>query len=680
MPDEDLIVVESALPNHLGVPKKPNDGGARLRSDLLTTAQHAVLAASKSPLPGNESSLPALTGPSASDTGIQLPPKAVQALQSAGNEIKTIESELTRYTTGTKRDLSTADSGPSESSLAKRRRGLSPGNLVVTTSGDTASQQSGDSQLPMRIDTNFNQHGSASDAGGASTSSTILKSAQIGIQSSPPDQMTTRVTTGAIRHRSVSDILAETPRSATAEHKSLAAKSDELKDIGTQTPRSGQFATSPDSVAFRSRLMELKEREKDRSKMSTVVFPRQPSKSLVPVCEQKIDDTRRREKIWEQKDYLVPLFAAQASAQNPTLSHLIASSSKTLSTNNHHLEYREAQDCRMLKRIYHLQNSNRWSLRQLERSKEPDRPVSHWDMLLREVKWLRTDFREERKWKLAAAKNLADWCAEWVNSPDEDRFALQVTLRKPQRRLSDVPENHVTPVSLPNGEGSSHSEPTPDLIPSTADDTSDSADEEMPHIDVTRTVAPAALFSLAPEDVLFGIHSTPATDKLLDELPLYRIYEDSRRLNFPCNNIPDNEWKKPIVPVSKFAAGKILMESVGPVRKRSRYQYAEEDEIDRDSFGHTLIPLEHSKEPRPPETDDVALFDPENKHIIARLHAAHAFRPPSEFNMPAQGFFESRTPSQWTVAEDDQLRRLVREYEYNCSLISACLSSPSIFS
>ena len=47
--------------------------------------------------------------------------------------------------------------------------------------------------------------------------------------------------------------------------------------------------------------------------------------------------------------------------------------------------------------------------------------------------------------------------------------------------------------------------------------------------------------------------------------------------------------------------------------------------------------------------------------------------------MPSVGFFESRQPSQWTYAEDDELRRLVKEYSYNWSLISSCLTSPSQF-
>lgn len=47
--------------------------------------------------------------------------------------------------------------------------------------------------------------------------------------------------------------------------------------------------------------------------------------------------------------------------------------------------------------------------------------------------------------------------------------------------------------------------------------------------------------------------------------------------------------------------------------------------------------------------------------------------------MPPQSFLESRTASQWTWAEDEQLKSLVRECCYNWSLISAMASTRSAF-
>ena len=543
-----------------------------------------------------------------------------------------------------------------------------------------SKQQNAHRKGNMRIDTDIGRSTSLYNAQLTSGSTTPIKSAQVAMQSSPPEPVTTRISSGALRHKSVSEILNGTPRSALGEVKaSSGILSPDAREIGTQTPYSGRLIASPDSSTFRSHLNEVKEKEKDRSKLSAVVFPRQQLAGSQGNQDSKKDGLQRREKALEPKDYLVTLFATQASAQTPSLNDLMASSSKILSTDNHYLVYRETQDSRMLKRIYHLQNFNRWSLRQMERSKEPERPLSHWDTLLGEAEWMRTDFREERKWKIATAKNLANWCAEWVSSCPEKQSALRVRVRKP----SSLPlheDSHITPESLPNPAGSSHSDATPDLVPSTVDDASDMADEDIPYIDVSRSVAPAALFSLAPEDVVFKVQPTPAADRLLEELPLYRVYNEGHGKKRKRNTLMSSEeGQAPLVPVSKYATEKMMIKEQGPVRKRSRYSYAEEDEIGVDSSGRTLLPLAHGKNSLFPEKDDVALFDPQNKHIISRLHAAHAFRPPSEFNMPSQSFFESRSPSQWTVAEDDQLRRLVREYEYNWSLIAACCSSPSVF-
>jgi chromatin modification-related protein VID21 len=369
-------------------------------------------------------------------------------------------------------------------------------------------------------------------------------------------------------------------------------------------------------------------------------------------------------------DYLVSLFAAQATVQQPPLTTLLLTAHKTLSTVDHYLDFREQQDCRLLKRIYHLQNSNRWSLRQLARAQEPERTATHWDILLAHMKEMRTDFREERKWKLTAAKNLADWCAECVATPAPRRALLQVRVSRTVSKSREA-HNYVTPVSFQANPRSNHSEDTPELIPSADDDMSDAIDEDGSELSLVKAAAPAALFSLAPEDVLFSLDRTSVSDKLLSELPLYRPFKElpSPQDGYKQGSFGlDRVWRKALVPVSRFAFEKIAIEEEGPPRKKPRYDYSDD------------APDEPEASLAPPEKTDVAMFNPGNQHIIARLHAAHAFRPPSEFSMPSQSFFESRVSSQWTWAEDDELRRLVKEYEYNWSLIANCLSSPSIFS
>ena len=508
---------------------------------------------------------------------------------------------------------------------------------------------------------------------------------------SPPERMTTRVSSGALRHKSVSEILGETPKHSmqSCDQTPIDKGGHNLRkeDSGNQTPGYGPLVTSPESVNFRSRLSELREREKERSKLSTVVFARQQSteatRNLETALGRRIDSHTSPD---EPKDYLISLFTAQATSQSPGLNSLLGSAHKTLTTSNHYLDFHEQQDNRILKRIYHLQNSNRWSLRQLERSIEPQRPATRWDTLLGEMKWMRTDYREERKWKITAAKNLVDWCAEWVASPADRRVSLQIRTIRPARVAhADHELPSMDGIEMPgqlekNGE-SLLSESTPDLIPSGGDDSSDAMDEDLPHIDLTRVDAPAAIFSLAPEDVLFGIDKTPMSDKLLSELPLYEPWKDPQNsVQHLSEDTADQWWKTPIIPISKFAIGKMIIREEGPTRKKSRFDYADADTTEEAMSSRLFLVPDQAPDSVAPEQEDVALFNAENKHIRDRIHAGHAFRPPSEYNMPIQSFFESRNSSQWTYTEDDELRRLVREYAYNWSLISSCLSSPSLFS
>lgn len=479
--------------------------------------------------------------------------------------------------------------------------------------------------------------------------------------STQPERMTTRVSSGAIRHKSVSEILGETPKSVAHDRSHPATPSDQ---------------GSPDSVA-RMRFKDRKEREKERSRLSTVVFPKQP-----PSQQEKADsmDLAHRDmdavaKLNEEQDYLFTLFLNRAYAppRGMNLNTLLASAHKTVSTGNHMLEYQEQMNCRTLRRIYALQNANRWPLRQLKRSVEPPRQGAHWDVLLDHMKWMRTDFREERKWKIAAAKSCADWCADYVNSDEEHRTLLRVQAKIPTSNSTDQDTSKValSPPSEENGDevfGTSY-HPTPDLIPSAEEESVSDGFNDEPRHDIHDTVAPAAIFSLGSDEFNFSIDMTPAAEKLLDELPIYGPLQIAPGTNLPAFKAsPDAVWKTELLPVSKFASAKITLHDDERPRKRSRYDYSQ---------------YRHDSENRitdlAPEQTNVALFRPENKSIRDRIHPGHQFRPPTEHPMPSVGFFESRSSSQWTFAEDDELRRLVKEYSYNWSLISSCLTPPSLF-
>lgn len=473
------------------------------------------------------------------------------------------------------------------------------------------------------------------------------------------ERMTTRVSSGAMRHKSVSEILGEIPRPNTASTSERNGQKVSDSDSAGNSHSPSRSAT-PQSPRMRS-LVE-KAKEKERSKLSTVVFAKQPPKpandsALVQNGTQSQDI---------KDDYFMPLFIATASSDRrgviPPLDGLIQSARKTITTSNAYVPLNENQTSKVLKRIYNLQSAGRWSLRQPERAKEPIRPSSHWDVLLQEAKWMRTDFREERKWKIAVARNMAYACAEWVAACPEDRKLLQVKAKPPSTESTDV-------------EMRDH--PTPDLVASREFDSPLDEFDEEPHLNLLETVPPTAIFGLQDDDVVFGLRRSPMTDKLLEELPMYGAPLKVPTEPSMTDIDPDRSWRKRALPLSKYVEGRMELKMEGPPRKRSRFEYeAEDDDDDAVVFGESgqkrLVLL--------PEKTDVALFNPEHKHIRDRIHAGHQFRPPSEFPMPLQSFFECRTASQWTWTEDDELKSLVREFSYNWSLISNMLSSRSLFS
>lgn len=460
-------------------------------------------------------------------------------------------------------------------------------------------------------------------------------------QESTPQRMTTRVASGAIRQKSVTEILGGTPRSAHPERASISSSQAPIS-----APKTSVRSAPGTPVDDRSRmsLVVFSKRDKDRSPKA---FDSDEDGYLA--LRGAADDL--------EKDYMRPLFLQQAY-QPPRaipLPDLVSSANKTITTSNVRAMLKERTDYNILRRIYTMQNANKWSLRQMKKFPDPPQQSCHWDHLLAEMKWMRTDFREERKWKMAMARNLAEWCSLYVAASEDDKQHFRVKVRPP-RSLDSEDQMAVDEV-----------ESTPPLIHSGTTESDHSSVEELPRIP---TVAPTALFSLGYDDFLFQLDPTPAADGVLAELPTFESKVEPLQVR-----------EDVFIPASKFATGKIIPKPATLPVKRSRYDYEEEDyepiivaPSKRRASEVSLFLSPARRSPRlkelPPEESDVALFNPTNRHMRERLRANSAFRPPSEFVMPQTSFFEHRVPSQWTWDEDQGLRSAVRKFSYNWSLIS----------
>ncbi|KAJ2997609.1 hypothetical protein NUW58_g606 [Xylaria curta] len=483
------------------------------------------------------------------------------------------------------------------------------------------------------------------------------------ITNQDPQRDLARNVTDVALQKPVAEILGERPQPT----------SDLLSPGDSQATQSAPITPISQSskACPRSLIGKLKTRGKGR--LPTVVFGKQaPQASNVP---QSLVQNRPKPDQLPSDDYYTTLFvngfAAGPSWMKP-LDQLLHQAHKTVSTPDSYTHILDNQACRILRRVYQLQHTDKWSLRQPKRCPEPTRQVCHWDILLQEMKWMRTDFREERKWKIAAASNMAYACAEWVAASEEDRKALQVNAVIPPLASKNTEDTSMVDASISVG---AENHPTPDLIPSGSTDSPLEPDDELDD-GFSNTIAPSAIFALQDDDIVFSLQPSPATDRLLEELPIYGAPLKVPKFDLIASEYdPDASWKRPALPLSRFVEGRMELTSNEPPKKKSRYQYAQEDSDDEEViFGQDGI-----KPPQlPPENPRVALFRPENKSIKDRLHAGHQFRPPSD-NMPFQAFYESRGSSQWTQGEDDELKSLVREYSYNWSLITSILSAKSMF-
>ena len=317
-----------------------------------------------------------------------------------------------------------------------------------------------------------------------------------------------------------------------------------------------------------------------------------------------------------KKDYMHILFLRQALDQSfkTDLSSTLASSAKTLVTSDYQASLSEKQDCAVVKRIYELQQNRRWILRQFKPSPEPAVPHTHQNSLLSEMRWLRTDFREERKAKLFMAKQLAEWCEEWVLSNPAKRAALR------------------------NGPVEA------------SESSSDDEDDRPPH-DPSPTSSPPSM----------------AIEKRCDVLSLFdsRSCPDSGQYSHRTGSLGDNTLVSHIPTCTLGLDEEVDAADAKEILKDGFLQAA----LDCTERHGKATTMSRSDAPFPPEDTKSALFHPESEQMKKRLNAPGLFKLPVS-QMPSQSFYELRTASQWTAEDDHNLRTCVRDCSANWELVA----------
>lgn len=93
-----------------------------------------------------------------------------------------------------------------------------------------------------------------------------------------------------------------------------------------------------------------------------------------------------------------------ASPRPPLRMHTTLTSVADISHEDIVMRARHEAD--VMKAISELRKEGLWSSTRLPKVQEPSRIKTHWDYLLEEMHWLATDFANERRWKLNAAKKV----------------------------------------------------------------------------------------------------------------------------------------------------------------------------------------------------------------------------------------------------------------------------------
>ncbi|KAI8977108.1 hypothetical protein BDF20DRAFT_913480 [Mycotypha africana] len=240
----------------------------------------------------------------------------------------------------------------------------------------------------------------------------------------PPVRMVTRGVSGAVRPKSVEEILS----------------SLDQKDLGapcTPTPRS----TSPSKQSSQVSPSSRKDKATTTIKInSTLVDSDLKDSNEIVYNGFKLSDFTSATSSKENEP--LNLYAWHLKATYFPLYKQLQTARKTLSTHDWLLARDELKSVKAIQKIEALKKKNLWSLRQLKKHKAPPRAKSHWDCMLDEMKWMHTDFKEERKWKIASAYMIAKAVLEWHNAEDKSTVCLKTRIPEP-KNLIDSPTSMI---------------------------------------------------------------------------------------------------------------------------------------------------------------------------------------------------------------------------------------------
>lgn len=104
---------------------------------------------------------------------------------------------------------------------------------------------------------------------------------------------------------------------------------------------------------------------------------------------------------------LSPVRSVALPSSSPRPATRAHSSFSSVYENSHEdIVMRARHEAEVMKSISELRREGLWSASRLPKVQEPARIKTHWDYLLEEMQWLATDFNNEKRWKINAARKV----------------------------------------------------------------------------------------------------------------------------------------------------------------------------------------------------------------------------------------------------------------------------------
>ncbi|KAL3235089.1 Chromatin modification-related protein EAF1 [Nakaseomyces bracarensis] len=376
----------------------------------------------------------------------------------------------------------------------------------------------------------------------------------------------------------------------------------------------------------------------------------------------------------------IPLAELRFMAQTLPLISLIPKAHKVLTSDMMNEALNESRVTVVSSRIEELRRSGLWSLRQPKRFVDPyDRDMTHHGVLLREAKWMRDDFVEGRRYKIAVCATLAQAVMDYWNYGKVCCVNVKATSTEEERtgQIMQAETNILEHINDESGDKMDVDEPVKSatdiehrtLTADGSNEQDDKDDSKAPNEDEENKKTEENVEDTINISELLK-RPNPNDEIIPKELPKiseedYKYYIEQQKPRMFKLSFSDKELSK--VESSILAQ---LPVYYGLDEKTHNFNL---DELDMVPISKSLVIPEYENfykivEKQLVDEEQNLLQLSRRRGLFYGNRRNHYLRPPS---VPSLRYLQNRTPTIWLPEDDQELVKNISAYAYNWDLISA---------